>query len=154
MPAEAGPPGAANTVTTCADFRIRAAAFFHRHGVDRIGRIPTDNAWATARAWPGRTFLASLSATGTLVRPCRPETNGKVEGFRPHLASVGNRELFRTCARLSPREGMTRTPWPRPPASSLSVLAHRAATGQTDELNQRLTWHAERKRPQLLEFRP
>jgi hypothetical protein len=37
--------------------------------------------------------------------------------LRERLFSLGNRELLRTCARLSVKRGTTRTLWPRPPAS-------------------------------------
>lgn len=41
--------------------------------------------------------------------------------LRERLSPLGNRELFRTCARLSPLDGetvgTTRTPWPKPPTS-------------------------------------
>jgi transposase len=36
--------------------------------------------------------------------------------MREQLSSLGNAELFRTCARLAPLEGgEMRTRWPRPP---------------------------------------
>ncbi|GAA2317307.1 hypothetical protein GCM10010234_74280 [Streptomyces hawaiiensis] len=74
--------------------------------------------------------------------------------LRERLSDLGNRELFRTCACLSPRDGegdedavaqATRT--------TLRLLAERIEqlTGQIDELNQRLTGLVERHAPQLLE---
>ncbi|MGW0210472.1 transposase [Streptomyces sp. NPDC003233] len=73
--------------------------------------------------------------------------------LRERLSSLGNRELFRTCARLGPGDGedgagavaqathMT----PRMLAERIEQL-----TGQINELNQRLTRLVERHAPQLL----
>ncbi|MGC0413101.1 transposase [Streptomyces sp. SAI-195] len=70
--------------------------------------------------------------------------------LRERLSSLGNRELFRTCARLGPGDGegavaeATRT--------TLRMLAERIEqlTGQINELNQRLTQLVEHHAPQLL----
>ncbi|MFJ5868407.1 IS481 family transposase [Streptomyces parvus] len=73
-------------VATCAGFLTRAAAFFHDQGIPRIERVLTDNAWAYRKGLAWKNALASLSATGKLTRPYRPQTNGKVERFNRTLA--------------------------------------------------------------------
>ena len=40
-------------VATCAGFLTRAAAFFHAHGITRVERVLTDNAWAYLRPYTG-----------------------------------------------------------------------------------------------------
>ncbi|WP_406388275.1 IS481 family transposase [Streptomyces sp. NBC_00887] len=72
-------------VATCADFLTRAAAFFHSHGITRIERVLTDNAWAYRKGLAWKAALTKLEATGKLTRPYRPQTNGKVERFNRTL---------------------------------------------------------------------
>ncbi|WP_405802104.1 IS481 family transposase [Streptomyces sp. NBC_01506] len=72
-------------VATCAGFLTRAAAFFHTHGITRIERVLTDNAWAYRKGLAWKNALADLGATGKLTRPYRPQTNGKVERFNRTL---------------------------------------------------------------------
>ncbi|MFJ7264533.1 IS481 family transposase [Streptomyces globosus] len=71
---------------TCADFLHRAAAFFADHGIDRIERVLTDNAWSYRKAKAWKKALADLGAAGKLTRAYRPQTNGKVERFNRTLA--------------------------------------------------------------------
>lgn len=67
--------------TTCAAFLARAAAFFATHGIDRIERALTDNAWPYRKSFAWRQALADLGAAAKLTRIYRPQTNGKVERF-------------------------------------------------------------------------
>ena len=70
---------------TCAAFLRRAAAFFAAHGIDRVERVLTDNAWPYRKSFAWRQALADLGATGKLTRAYRPQTNGKVERFNRTL---------------------------------------------------------------------
>lgn len=72
-------------VATCADFLIRAAAFFHAHGITRIERVLTDNAWAYRKGLAWKKALTEIGASGKLTRAYRPQTNGKVERFHRTL---------------------------------------------------------------------
>jgi transposase InsO family protein len=69
LPDEKGP--------TCAGFLTRAAAYFAVHGIPRIERIMTDNAWAYR--WSLREVTAALGARQKFIRPHCPWQNGKVE---------------------------------------------------------------------------
>ncbi|MDI3409016.1 transposase [Streptomyces cavernicola] len=76
--------------------------------------------------------------------------------LRERLSSLGNRELFRTCARLTPdqeEDAEDRDSVAEATRISLSMLGRRIEhlTGQIDALNQRLTRLLESHAPQLLE---
>ncbi len=69
------------------------------------------------------------------------------------MSGLGNRELFRTCARLGLRGGGgDEDAVAQATRMTLSMLAERIEqlTGQIDELNRRLTRLVERHAPQLL----
>ena len=69
LPDEKGP--------TCAGFLTRAAAYFAAHGITRIERLMTDNAWAYRYSL--REVTAQLGARQKFIRPHCPWQNGKVE---------------------------------------------------------------------------
>jgi len=62
---------------TCAGFLTRAAAYFATHGITRIERIMTDNAWAYRKSL--REVVAELGARQKFIKPHCPWQNGKVE---------------------------------------------------------------------------
>jgi transposase InsO family protein len=70
---------------TCAAFLRRAAAFFAAHGIERIERVLTDNAWSYRKSALWKQALAQLGAAGKLTRAYRPQTNGKVERYNRTL---------------------------------------------------------------------
>jgi transposase InsO family protein len=76
LPDEKGP--------TCAGFLTRAAAYFAAHGIHRIERIMTDNAWAYR--WSLRQVAATLGARQVFIKPHCPWQNGKVERLNRTLA--------------------------------------------------------------------
>ena len=70
---------------TCAGFLTRAAAYFVDHGIDRIERVMTDNAWAYRYSL--RNVCASIGARQKFIRPHCPWQNGKVERLNRTLAT-------------------------------------------------------------------
>ena len=64
--------------TTCAGFLLRAAAYFAAHGIPRIERLITDNAWAYRRSTALKQAVAQLGATHKFIKPHCPWQNGKV----------------------------------------------------------------------------
>ena len=71
--------------TTCSAFLARAAAYFADHGIDRIERVMTDNAWAYKYSL--RDVCASLGARQKFIKPHCPWQNGKVERLNRTLAT-------------------------------------------------------------------
>jgi transposase InsO family protein len=65
-------------------FLTRAAAYFAAHGITRIERIMTDNAWAYR--WSLREVTPQLGARQKFIRPHCPWQNGKVERPEPDPA--------------------------------------------------------------------
>ena len=70
---------------TCAAFLTRAAAYFAAHGITRIERVMTDNAWAYK--WSLRGVCAALGARQIFIKPHCPWQNGKVERLNRTLAT-------------------------------------------------------------------
>jgi transposase InsO family protein len=70
---------------TCAGFLARAAAYFAAHGIDRIERVMTDNAWAYKYSL--RDVCASIGARQKFIKPHCPWQNGKVERLNRTLVS-------------------------------------------------------------------
>ncbi|HEY9305956.1 MAG TPA: IS481 family transposase [Mycobacterium sp.] len=69
---------------TCVQFLRRAAAYFHAHGISRIDRVMTDNAWAYR--WSIRDIVCTdLHARQIFIKPHCPWQNGKVERFNRTL---------------------------------------------------------------------
>jgi transposase InsO family protein len=71
--------------TTCAAFLARAAAYFADHGIDRLERVMTDNAWA--HRWSLREVITALGARQKFIKPHCPWQNGKVERLNRTLAT-------------------------------------------------------------------
>jgi transposase InsO family protein len=82
---------------TCAAFLLRAGEFFAAHGISRLERVMTDNAFAYRNSREFHAALGILGAKHRLVRPYRPQTNGKVERF--------NRILLEEWAYVRPYDG-------------------------------------------------
>ncbi|ALE82824.1 IS481 family transposase [Pseudonocardia sp. HH130629-09] len=70
---------------TCAGFLRRAAGYFAAHGITRIERIMTDNAWAYQHSLRG--VVAELEAKQVFIKPHCPWQNGKVERLNRTLAT-------------------------------------------------------------------
>ena len=91
--------------TTCAAFLARAAAYFAAHGIARIERVMTDNAWAYRYSL--RDVCAALGARQKFIKPHCPWQNGKVERLNRTLATEwAYRQVFTSnderCAALAP----------------------------------------------------
>jgi len=71
--------------TSCAAFLERAIAYFAGHGITRIERLMTDNAWAYRYSL--RDVCARHNLTQKFIRPHCPWQNGKVERLNRTLAT-------------------------------------------------------------------
>jgi transposase InsO family protein len=69
---------------TCAAFLERAISYFAAHGITRIERLITDNAWAYR--WSLRPVCAAHGIRQKFIRPHCPWQNGKVERLNRTLA--------------------------------------------------------------------
>ncbi|WP_188945033.1 IS481 family transposase, partial [Nakamurella endophytica] len=79
--------------TTCAAFLDRAAAYFAKHGITRIERVMTDNAWAYRYSL--RQTCAALGARQKFIKPHCPWQNGKVERLnRTLITEWAYRQVF------------------------------------------------------------
>jgi transposase InsO family protein len=70
---------------TCSQFLRRAAAYFAAHGIGRIERVMTDNAWAYRYSL--RQMVSQLRVKQVFIRPHCPWQNGKVERLNRTLQS-------------------------------------------------------------------
>lgn len=70
---------------SCAGFLQRAIEFFTAHGITRIKRLITDNAWAYRYSL--RQVCAEHGIRQTFIKPHCPWQNGKVERFNRTLAT-------------------------------------------------------------------
>src|SRR5215218_8599440 len=82
---------------TCADFLLRAAAYFAAHGIPSIERVMTDNHFSYRKSAAVAHAIAALSAKHTFSRPHCPWQNGKVERFNRTLqVEWAYRQVFLT----------------------------------------------------------
>jgi transposase InsO family protein len=85
LPDEKGP--------TCAGFLTRAITYFADHGITKIERLMTDNAWAYQ--WSLRGVCAEHGITQKFIKPHCPWQNGKVERLNRTLQTEwAYRQLF------------------------------------------------------------
>lgn len=81
--------------TTCAEFLIRAAAYFASHGITRIERVMTDNHLSYKLSRDVATAMTALGAKHIFIRPHCPWQNGKVERYNRTLqAEWAYRQVF------------------------------------------------------------
>ena len=71
--------------STCAEFLLRAAAYFADHGINRIERVMTDNHLSYKRSRDVAAAMAQLGAKHIFIRAHCPWQNGKVERFNRTL---------------------------------------------------------------------
>jgi transposase InsO family protein len=71
---------------TAAGFLTRAAAYFAKHGILKIERVLSDNAFAYRRSSAFPAAVARLGAQQRFIKPHCPWQNGKVERFNRTLA--------------------------------------------------------------------
>ncbi|MBF6949230.1 transposase family protein, partial [Acinetobacter baumannii] len=77
LPDEKGP--------TCAALLERGLAYFAGHGITRVERLMTDNAWAYRYSL--RAVCAAHAITQKFIRPHCPWQNGKAERYNRTLAA-------------------------------------------------------------------
>lgn len=71
LPDEKGP--------TCAEFLLRASAYFATYGITRIRQVMTDNHWSYSRSADMRAAIETLDAEHIFIKPHCPWQNGKAE---------------------------------------------------------------------------
>jgi transposase InsO family protein len=85
---------------TCAGFLTRAAGYFAAHGIPRIERVMTDNAWAYR--WSLRDVCTELAIKQIFIKPHCPWQNGKVERLNRTLQTEwAYRQVFTSNAERS-----------------------------------------------------
>jgi transposase InsO family protein len=72
---------------TAAGFLARAAVYFAEHGITRIRRVLSDNAFAYRNSTAFHSAVADLGARQKFIKPHCPWQNGKVERFNRTLAT-------------------------------------------------------------------
>jgi transposase InsO family protein len=72
---------------TAAGFLTRAAAYFAGHGIARIERVISDNAFAYRHSTAFKDAVTALGAKQKFIKPHCPWQNGKVERFNRTLAT-------------------------------------------------------------------
>jgi transposase InsO family protein len=81
--------------TTCAAFLTRAIDYFAAHGITRIERLMTDNAWAYRYSL--RDVCAAHAIRQKFIKPHCPWQNGKVERLNRTLQTEwAYRQVFTT----------------------------------------------------------
>ena len=82
---------------TCAEFFARAVEYFAAHGIDRIERVMTDNAFSYRHGRALAAVFASIGARHKFIKPHCPWQNGKVERLNRTLATEwAYRQVFTT----------------------------------------------------------
>lgn len=82
---------------TVADFYERAVAYFAEHGIDRVERLMTDNAFSYRNGRRLREFLAEQQTRHLFIKPHCPWQNGKVERLNRTLQTEwAYRQVFNT----------------------------------------------------------
>lgn len=82
---------------TTAVFVERALSFFAAHGITRVERIITDNAWSYRHGTRLRQLLTDRDIKHKFIKPHCPWQNGKVERFNRTLATEwAYRQVFTT----------------------------------------------------------
>jgi transposase InsO family protein len=80
---------------TCAEFLLRAAAYFTDHGITRIERVITDNHFSYRKSTDMKNAIAALGARHKFIKPHCPWQNGKVERLNRTLqAEWAYRQIF------------------------------------------------------------
>ena len=81
--------------TTCAEFLARAIGYFAAHGITRIERLITDNAWAYRHSL--RDICAAHGIRQKFIKPHCPWQNGKVERLNRTLTTEwAHRQIYTT----------------------------------------------------------
>src|SRR5512144_2922317 len=91
---------------TCAAFLQRAVASFAEHGIARIERLMTDNAWAYRYSL--RAVCAEHGITQKFIQPHCPWQNGKVERLNRTLATEW---AYRTAYTSNAERTAALAPW-------------------------------------------
>jgi transposase InsO family protein len=91
LPTRRAPPAPA--------FLARSAAYFAHHGIPRIERVMTDNAFAYRHSLAFRQAATAIGARQTFIKPHCPWQNGKVERLNRTLQTEwAYRQVFTTNA--------------------------------------------------------